>query len=213
MADSPRTRVPDPAREDGPDTTIQLADETTLQVHPSTVVTTTSTDVAAAPTESETGVRTNEQAVPGCVSRTATSLMRMSACRAAAVGFGPVRNWICPLPWPDVGERSVIQLACVAAVHAHSGGAETLIVDRPPDAGTPLAGGAEVAAHLSTDGPSVVVDDRLHVAAIRAATNRIVTAGQRTGPYRDGRWGDRAGSMAVRIRRGTPCLAIHRPFV
>ncbi len=94
FADTSRTIRPDPVRAVPSVTAIQLADETAVQPHPSAVETRTSADVAAAPTVCETGVRTTEQPAPCCVSRTATSLMRMSACRGIAAGFGAALNWI-----------------------------------------------------------------------------------------------------------------------
>jgi hypothetical protein len=65
----------------------------------------------------------------------------------------------------------------VAAVQAHSGRAETAILAIPPAAAKESVAVEDVAEHLTTDGPSVVVDDELQ-AARSTATRAVASTGR-----------------------------------
>ncbi len=80
-----------------------------------------------------------------------------------------------------MGDKSVTHDEVVAAVQAHSGRATTPRLAIPPEAASgSVVVDDDVAAHLTTDGPSIVVDDELHAESsmkIAAAENNIMTAG------------------------------------
>jgi len=56
-----------------------------------------------------------------CITRTWLSLTTISPARVEGVGFAAARNATLPLPWPEVGETSEIQLGWLETVHSHSG--------------------------------------------------------------------------------------------
>jgi hypothetical protein len=95
----------------------------------------------------------------------------MVPSRAADPSFAATRNDTLPLPWPDVGDSPVIQVALVDAVQAHSGRAVTVIALLPPAASS-MAGGATVTWHLTGVGPDDVSDDVSQPATIAAAATK-----------------------------------------
>jgi hypothetical protein len=56
-----------------------------------------------------------------CITRTWLSLTTISPARVEGVGFAAARNATLPLPWPETGETSEIQLGWLETVHSHSG--------------------------------------------------------------------------------------------
>ena len=76
----------------------------------------------------------------------------MCPWRSAVSGLAAAVNAIDPAPCPEAGERPVIQLALVDALHAHSGFVDTVIVPVPPDASTVPAPVPSVSAHLTGEG-------------------------------------------------------------
>ena len=92
-----------------------------VHVHPPDTDTVTSELPAAAGTVCASGEIEAAQGAASCVMRTWLSLMTISPSRAEANEFGATRKSTLPLPCPDVGARSEIQLAWVDTVHSHSG--------------------------------------------------------------------------------------------
>jgi len=98
--------------------------------------------------------------------------------RTDVPSFAAARNATVPLPCPDVGDRPVIQVALVEAVHAHSGSVVTVIELLAP-AASMIAGAATVTWHLTGSGPVETVDDVSHPAATIAATSDTTAATKR----------------------------------
>ena len=67
------------------------------------------------------GAIVNRHAAACCITRTWLSLTTISPSRVEGVGFAAARNATLPLPWPEVGETSEIQLGWLETVHSHSG--------------------------------------------------------------------------------------------
>lgn len=113
---------------------IQSALLRAVHVHPVAVATVTLALPALAETVWLSGAMVNRQGAASCTTRTRLSLMTISPSRIAGAGFAPARNSTLPLPWPEVGDRSVIQFAGVVTVQAHSGCAVTVNAPVPPSA-------------------------------------------------------------------------------
>jgi len=113
-------------------------------------------------------------------------LTTIVASRTDVPSFEAARNETLPLPWPDVGDSPVIQLAVVEAVHAHSGSVVTVIELLAP-AASRIPGAATETWHLTGSGPVETVDDVSHPAATIAAT-RETTAATKRRAFRRTRW-------------------------
>jgi hypothetical protein len=67
------------------------------------------------------GAIVNRHVAACCITRTWLSLTTISPSRVEGAGFAAARNATLPLPWPEVGETSEIQLGWLETVHSHSG--------------------------------------------------------------------------------------------
>jgi len=92
-----------------------------VHVHPVNVATETVPVPASNATDCVGGVSVKRHGAASCMTRTRLSLTTISASRVVGTLFAATLNSTLPFPCPDVGERSVIQAACVVAVQAHSG--------------------------------------------------------------------------------------------
>jgi len=92
-----------------------------VHMHPVSAVTATLAVPPPALMFVSSGASVNRQGAASCDTRTRSSLIAMSAWRADGAVLDATRKVTVAVPWPDAGEISVIQLACVDAVHAHSG--------------------------------------------------------------------------------------------
>ena len=170
-----------------------------VHVHPVTVATVTLALAALAETVWLSGAMVNWQGAASCMTRTRLSLTTISPSRMAGAGFAPARNSTVPLPWPEVGERSVIQFTGVVTVQAHSGCAVTVTAPVPPPE-TMFEGAARESWHFGGVGPVVTVDvEESQPATIIATT---VSADTST----DGHRRKRRASSAVRHDRSLECI-------
>jgi hypothetical protein len=103
-----------------------------VHVHPSWAVTANWSLPAAALASRLAGRISYRQGEACCDTRTRSSLTAMSPSRATDRGLDAARNVTWPVPCPDVGANSEIQLTCVDALHAHSGCVVTVTVPVPP---------------------------------------------------------------------------------
>jgi len=81
-----------------------------VHVHPFNVDTATLALPALALTVWLSGASAKRHGAASCITRTRLSLTTISPSRVDGAGFGMARNDTLPLPCPDVGETSAIQL-------------------------------------------------------------------------------------------------------
>lgn len=136
------------------------------------------------------------------MTRTRLSLTTISPSRIVPAGFATARNATVPLPWPEVGDKSVIQFAGVVTVQAHSGCAVTVTAPVPPSA-TMFAGADSASWHFGGVGPVVTVD----VEDSQPATIVAMTVSADTST--DGHRRKRRASSAVRHDRSLECIKQH----
>jgi hypothetical protein len=125
------------------------------------------------------GAIVGRHADASCITRTRLSLTTISPSRIEGAGFAAARNATLPLPWPEVGEISEIQLGWLETVHSHSGWAVIAMVPVPPSAAM-FEGCAAVIWHFVDVGP-VVTDDvleELHAATHNASIAIDTNAGE-----------------------------------
>jgi hypothetical protein len=82
-----------------------------VHVHPVIAETVTVALLASEPSDWLTGDSVKRHGAASCMTRTRLSLMTISASRDVGTVLGVTRKSTAPVPWPDVGDRSVIQFA------------------------------------------------------------------------------------------------------
>jgi hypothetical protein len=136
LAATPRVTVPFPVPVRPVETVIHESLLVALQLHPLLVVTVIVVVPPLPAIAREPGETSITHGAASCVTRSSVSLIWMVPCLTAGSALAATRISTWPLPCPEAGVTSAIQVTLSATVHAHSGCAEIETVVVPPPAAT-----------------------------------------------------------------------------